>query len=395
MSAVSQREVRCLVLAPFFSHVSSANRPRIIAEVLAEFGTVDIVTTSFDHQAKKLKVPFQYDDRRTMYYVPTLAYRHNVSLGRFLSHFFFSIRAWIFYLKRKNKYDVVYATLPLNLLAMLVFLSCPSKHRIVDVVDIWPDVLPFPVALRKVLRPFFSVWKQSFAWAVKHCDMLLTVSDRFFEESYRYFQGDLSDAHRIYIGCQRIPCKKPPLDDRLTIVYIGNIGHLYDFQTLLDVLATTPRKVRLFLIGDGDRKEWLLQELKTLQIEFQYFGSVYDEKHLSEILSQCDVGFNGYRNTTAAFSYKANTYFAASLPILNSMSGDLEHLVVEHGLGFNYSSGSSDSLRTMINGCTKDVLEVCSQNVERFFEAEIELKQVKARLRENFQTTLECSRDQK
>ncbi len=393
MSAVSQREGRSLVLAPFFSHVSSANRPRIVAEVLAEFGAVDIVTTSFDHQEKKQKPPFQYDDRRTMYYLPTLPYRHNVSLGRSLSHFVFSIQAWIFYLKRKKKYDVVYATLPLNLLAMLVFLSCPSKYRIVDVVDIWPDVLPFPAIIRKIFRPFFSIWKRSFIWAVEHSDMLLTVSDRFFEESHSYFHGNPSHAHRIYIGSQRILYKKPPPDDQLTIVYIGNIGHLYDFQTLLGVLGTTLGKVRLFLIGDGDRKEWLLQELKTLEIEFQYFGTVYNEKRLSEILSQCDVGFNGYRNTTAAFSYKANTYFAASLPILNSMSGDLERLVVEHGLGFNYSAGSVDSLRTMIDSCTKDTLEVCSQNVECFFEAEIELKQVKARLRENFQMALEYSRD--
>jgi hypothetical protein len=113
------------------------------------------------------------------------------------------------------------------------------------------------------------------------------------------------------------------------------------------------------------------------------------------ILSQGDVGFNGYRNTTASFSYKANTYFAASLPILNSMSGDLESLVVEHGLGFNYSAGSVDSLSEMIKRCTKNTLEVYSQNVERFFETEIDLKQTKARLRENFQTALDYSRERK
>ena len=315
------REIRSLVLAPFFSHDSSSNRPRIVAEVLAGFGTVDIVTTSFDHLLKKQRSPFQYDDGRVVHYLPTRAYRHNVSLPRFLSHLFFSIRAWLFYLKHKDKYDVVYATLPLNLLSLLVFLSCPSKHRIVDVVDIWPDVLPFPTALRKGLRPFFSAWKQTFVWAVGHSDMLLAVSDRFLEESLPYFRHDRSAAQRFYIGCQQIPCRKRTADDGLTIVYIGNIGQVYDFQTLLTVLTTTRGKVRFFLIGDGDRKDWLLGELERVQIEYQYFGAVYDSYRLAEILSQCDIGFNGYRNTSAAFSYKANTYFAAHLPILNSMTG--------------------------------------------------------------------------
>ena len=391
MCGGSVREIRCLVLAPFFSHVSSANRPQIVAEVLAGFGTVDIVTTDFDHHTKKQKPPFQYYDQRTIYYLPTMAYRHNVSLARFMSHFIFSIRAWFFYIRRKDEYDIIYATLPLNLLGLLVFLSSHDKQKICDVVDIWPDVLPFKPIVRKILRPFFSFWKQSFIWTIGHSDLLLTVSDRFLEESLPYFRRALSAAHRVYIGSQLIPRKERLPNDLLTIVYIGNIGQLYDFQTLLTVLATIHGKVIFYLIGDGDRKEWLLQELNREQIEYHYFGTVYDNERLSEILSQCDIGFNGYLNTTAAFSYKANTYFAANLPILNSMSGDLENLVDEHELGFNYSAGNVDSLRTKIESCTKDVLTIYSQNVERFFEAEIELEQVKAKLSSFFVQNLKLS----
>jgi hypothetical protein len=47
---------------------------------------------------------------------------------------------------------------------------------------------------------------------------------------------------------------------------------------------------------------------------------------LTVALADCDAGFNGYANTSAAFSYKATTYLAANLPLVNSMGGDLHRL---------------------------------------------------------------------
>jgi hypothetical protein len=378
--ATTARSIRALVLSPFFSHEATSSRPLLVSDVLTRFGTVDIVTTNFDHQNKRKKQEFQFNDRRTIYYLPTIPYRENVSPARFLSHFGFSIRAWWFYLKRKNKYDVVYVTLPLNLIALLVFVTGPKKFRIADVVDIWPDALPFPAISKKLFFLFFYVWKKSFAHAVGNCDMLLTVSDSFWEESIRFFRHERSAAQRFYIGDKRLPHRTRPVDGPLTVVYIGNIGHLYDFETLLMALAACPEKPRFYLIGNGDRKDWILKELEHLKIEHRYFGVVYDDARLAEILSHCDVGFNGYRNTTAAFSYKAITYFAAGIPILNSMRGDLDRLVVDHGLGFNYIPGNTASLLACINGCSREALSALSQNVDRFFQSEIDHDVIKNKM---------------
>jgi glycosyltransferase involved in cell wall biosynthesis len=380
MNRTSAGSTRTLVLAPFFSYEATSSRPLVVSEVLARFGTVDIVTTNFDHQKKGKKKEIQFNDRRACYYLPTIPYRENVSLVRFLSHFCFTLSAWWFYLKRKNNYDVVYVTLPLNMIAVLVFMTGGKKFRIADVVDIWPDVLPFPESAKKLFYVFFYVWKKSFAQAVKNCDMLLTVSDRFLDESIRFFSHERSAAQRFYIGYTRLTRRTKPAEGPLTVVYIGNIGHLYDFETLLAALAAFPDKTRFYLIGNGDRKEWLLKELEILKIEHRYFGVVYDDENLEKILANCDVGFNGYRNTTAAFSYKANTYFAAGIPILNSMSGDLERLVAEHEVGFNYISGNTDSLLACIGRCSREALAVLSQNVERFFQTEINQDVIKNKM---------------
>jgi len=373
----NSKKIRSLVLSPFFSHNASTSRPLLVSDVLSRFGTVDIFTTNFDHQKKAVKVEFQFSDNRAIYSIPTLPYSHNISPMRFFSHILFSIRCWLFYLERKNDYDVVYATLPLNLLTFLVFASSSQKIKIVDVIDIWPDVLPFPNIIKAILLPLFFIWKQFFKLAVKNCDILMTVSDCFLRDSNLYFCGLPSSARRFYIGSKSLPHSQKKQYSCLTIAYVGNIGHLYDFETLLQAMTNSPLKPRFFLIGNGDRKDWLLQELKRNKIDHQCFGEVYDVGRLAEILSECHLGFNGYRNTTAAFSYKANTYFAAGLPILNSMGGDLECLVAQYDLGFNYVAGDVASLLTCINCCSPDTLIGMSQNVDRFFMSEIDESKIK------------------
>ncbi|GFO69226.1 hypothetical protein GMLC_28050 [Geomonas limicola] len=171
--------------------------------------------------------------------------------------------------------------------------------------------------------------------------------------------------------------------DLLTLAYIGNIGHVYDFETLLDVMIEKKGSMRLFIVGDGDRREWLITRLQEHQLPHKYFGPVYDPSLLSEIFAQCDAGFNGYKNTSAAFSYKANSYFAAGLPILNSMTGDLETLVAEQGLGFNYNSGDVASLAKAVANLTEGDSQFLRRNVATFFESELDLDRVKESL-ENF-----------
>lgn len=373
--------VKSVVFAPFFSHESSTNRPRLISEVLEQFGPVDIVTTSFDHQTKRAKDLFQFNDRRNVYYLPTISYSSNISPIRYLSHFVFSLRAWFFLLRRINEYEVIYVTLPLNLIAMLIFLTSPKKLRIADVIDIWPDVLPFPRLIKQLFHPFFVLWKWSFSFAVKHCDALLTVSDRFLGESIIFFRRKKDDALRLYIGAKRLPHRKSRSPGRLTIVYIGNIGRLYDFETLLTAMQDFRDEVQFFVIGDGDRKDWLLGELNRRDLMYCYFGVVYDDEKLADIFSRSDWGFNGYKNTQAAFSYKANTYFSAGLPIINSMSGDLTNLVEEHRLGFNYTSCDVESLKSIIKNCLCCDRETLSRNVDCFFDSEIDQVAMKEKIK--------------
>jgi len=396
LQAVSPKSMHprnAVVFAPFFSATGTASRPRFVGEVLAELMPVDVVTSDFDHSQKVKREHRQCTPFDQVIYLETRPYHSNVGAARLLSHLLFSLKSARYFRKNRDKYDVVYATAPLNVLAWLVFRQAGIKTKIIDVVDVWPDVLPFSASTRKALAPILSIWKWFFKSAVDKADVVMAVSDIFIQEASHY-ANDLASVKRFYIGHERL-ISAAPKQPIFTIAYVGNLGRLYDFETLLDVLAEKilRDKVQLYVIGNGDRQEWLVGEMGRRKLYHHFFGAVFEPGRLAQILRSCHAGFNGYINTTAAFSYKAATYFAAGLPIINSMTGDLQYLVKEHGLGENYEGGDRKQLSDCLLRVMQNGTDVMAANCERFFASHLEAGRISADMKDFLAAKLNRSRN--
>ena len=353
---------------------------------------VDVVISDFDHARKRKRSQFSCPPFEKVVCLPSHPYGGNVGAARLLSHLDFAFKAAVYFWENRDQYDVVYSTVPLNVMTWLVFILAPGQMRIIDVVDIWPDVLPFPPLTRTLLAPVFALWKWFFKSAVGKADMVMAVSDEFALEAACY-ANPTAMVKRFYIGHERLEAMTEK-QTVFTIAYVGNLGRLYDFETLLDVLDGDELRdrVQLFIIGNGDREDWLLRELEVRNLRYRFFGPIYDRARLAEILRGCHVGFNGYINTTAAFSYKANTYLAAGLPMLNSMNGDLRRLVAAHHLGENYEGGNRQQLgecifRLLRNG-TVEMAACC----ERFFSTQLEATGICAEISEFIESRLHLTR---
>lgn len=371
MSEKRRTERRALVLAPFFV-LEGPSRPRAVAAALAELMPVDILTSDFDHFRKTLREPLQSAPFSRIVYLKTRAYSNNVCPARLISHILFSLRAAAYAFRNRGRYDVVYATVPLNMLAWLAFIGAGAATKIVDAVDIWPDSLPFPVKLRRSFAPFFAAWKWLFKSSVHKADIVMAVSDSFLDEASLFARGT-ARMQRFYIGHERLAAPVPK-QETYTLAYVGNLGHLYDFETLFDVLAEDElrKTIQFCAIGAGDRREWMQRELERREIHHQFHGVVLQQDRLAAILNSCHAGFNGYLHTTACFSYKAGTYFAAGLPLINSMRGDLEKLVERHGLGENYAGGNREQLRQALLRLLQRDPATLTANCHGFFKAHLE-----------------------
>jgi hypothetical protein len=189
---------RALVLAPFFA-LHGPSRPRDVASVLAELMPVDIVTTDFDHAQKTRREPAQSEDFAQIIYLKTPPYRTNVGMSRLLSHVVFSLRASWYLLQNRRRYDAIYATAPLNLLLWTAFSCTGTAKKIMDVVGICPDALPFSASTRRALAPTFVVWKWLFVSSARKADIVISGSNVFLQEAKRYTSKDTQTA-QFYIG---------------------------------------------------------------------------------------------------------------------------------------------------------------------------------------------------
>lgn len=361
-----------LIMAPFFSFDSSKSRPGFLANILSAAGhNIHVVTSDFDHVTKVKIKPV--GSNVAIDYLKTLPYKKNTSFVRFASHFLLAVRFFLYAKKNIKTYDLIYITAPFALTALGLSYFCKEKI-VIDIVDSWPDSLPFPKAIRNIMSPFFFSWAYLNKLASQRASKVISLSSTFLQKVDRYRE----DAH-ILLGCRK-QSRSIRLEGALNILYIGNIGTLYDFETLVDAIHLSALDITVHIVGDGDRRQYLLAEFEKKKVKYFYYGIVYDQNQIKDIVDKCDVGFNGFSNSTASFSYKSLMYFSFSLPIINSMKGDLWGFVSNNSLGFNYIDKNVLSLKDALNYMMEANRVELAKNVSDFFDKNLEMSIIEAKL---------------
>lgn len=369
--------MKVCVISPFYVEDYNISRPSFVRHILLKNGhDVITLTSDFSHQ-KKEKVSYSQNN---VFTVKTLKYSSNTSIVRFVSHAITAILLAYKAITLRKDVDVYYVTAPFAITAFLIKLVT-RKKLIIDIIDFWPNSLPFRESFFS--KHLLKLWSKVNAMCCRFSDTVISLSSEFLRNS-------CSDSiEKISFGAESNFDHGPVIrsqekTSQLTILYIGNIGSLYDFQTLLHALNATHKTIKLHIIGEGDRKQWLLQELDAKKIDFVFHGMVYDKVAIKRICSECDIGFNGYISTNASFSYKALSYFSYGLPILNSMKGDLYEVVEKNGVGFNYVGGDFDSLLESINSMVINVETF--EKVKRYFESELDFSVIEGKLLEKIES---------
>ncbi|QBY03123.1 hypothetical protein E2K93_01505 [Thalassotalea sp. HSM 43] len=366
--------MKVLIVTPFFNENPSVSRPSFVNSVLQDAShDTTVLTSDYSHQEKK-KI-----NRNKSILIRTISYKTNRSFKRLLSHFILSLKFGFYIIFNHKVYDRVYITVPFGITALLASFICRDKI-VVDIVDFWPDSLPFPKTLKSIGAPVFFIWRYINKYSIQRCPKVMSLSSVFLKESGRENTGQqiLLGAKPQFKNVVQLSSKK------LRILYIGNIGALYDFDTLIDAIKESKLSIHIDFVGSGDLEFNLREKLKTNNISHNFHGVIYNENELINIVAKSDVGFNGFRDTTASLSYKSVLYMSYGLPIINSMSGDLYDFVELNNLGFNYESEN-------INGLTKALGAVyysdrvnLSNSVKQFFSTNFDYEVVSKKILDIF-----------
>lgn len=261
--------------------------------------------------------------------------------------------------------------MPPNWLALIIFIKLTKKVKvIVDILDLWPEAFPHNNNfLKKFLILILGIFpKLVRKLAIKRCDYCLTESDYFYKK-LKLFKKENSKTLLL----KKTNSLKPNLDNvssNFTIVYLGNIGYIYDFETLFKIILGLNKRhnVVLHIIGSGPRKNWMLKSLDKKNIKYQYHGISFDEDFKSAILSKCWFGYNGYKSSTeVALSYKTIDYLSAGVPILNLSKADTEDLVKKEKIGLNIDKINLESFTRNLSNISIDSVYEMKQNAYKIF----------------------------
>lgn len=301
-----------------------------------------VLYSSFSHSLKK----FRYFNNQDFVPIKTIAYSTSLSLRRISSHFIFAYKVFVYL--RRHKTDIVYVNLPPNILTLAVFLGSARDTRIiVDILDLWPESFPHNgnVVIKLGLKIATFLLNPIRKYAVQKSDFCIAESSLFYEALHLKDKEASSVIHLKKFESAHPVMNK--IDDVFSIIYLGNIGNIYDFESLLRIIkgVEKTRPVNLHIIGWGPKRSWLLAKLKSLNITYVDHGASFDDGLKSDVLSSCWFGFNGFKKgTQVGLSYKSIDYLSYGVPLLNSLGSDTFTLVADEGVGFNFSNDNLEAL---------------------------------------------------
>lgn len=309
---------------------------------------VKVLCGNYDHNSKTF-VTYGLPDVQE---IPVHGYNRNISFRRIYSNLKFAWHARR--IVKQEQFDIAWVVGPPNCTGYFLKKVIRKKNAIfiLDIFDLYPETIPINESLKQGLKYLgLGVWSYLRDASIKEADIFLS------ECKYYLTRLGLKENDRIKL----LPLCKDDVEDiiipklsveEIRIIYLGALTGNYDFEGLINLMVALKekhKKAKLFIIGDGSKRNWLLEELDNKGIRIEYLGRVYDDSIKKQIFEQCHFGFNGFKeNVSIALSYKSMEYMSNGVALINSCKEDTWELINNKNIGINYSCGKIKELAECI-----------------------------------------------
>ena len=354
-------------------------RTKYVYDFLHEKGyVITFFVADFDHRNKK---KYSTDRLDNLKYIHVRSYEKNLSMKRILSHFDFAKGV-----KNELKchhYDLVYHCAPPN--STIRVLSNIRKNRdfklITEIGDMWPETMPTSEGIKKILFIPLSIWRLLRDKYLFNSDVIIAECNLFKKQLEK--NTGLSQIRTLYF------CKKENFvnksnvfnqENRISLCYLGSINNIIDCDMIgmfVRELAID-REVLVHIIGDGEKRDELIDLIKANGGQPVFYGKVFSEESKKEIFSKCDYCLNIMKTTVnVGMTMKSLDYFSFGIPIINNIGGDIEKMVKTEAIGFNINSNNIKSVVDAIKKCDSEDYEIMKKNVESVHEKYFSIEKFK------------------
>ena len=344
-----------------------------LSEELIKLGHKVYILTGYPNYPKgEIYSEFKKDHKEFSKYkgaeiirVPLLARKNNnISLAmNYVSFLLSSIIIGYFKLKGK-KLDLIftYQLSPVTIgITSAFFSKIKNIPQIFWVQDLWPDTLVALNILKKNWQE--NLFKILVNWIYSKCDLILAQSKNMLREIENYSSvkgnthyfptwGESDLFLKVALPAQEIKPK-----DIFTIIFAGNIGEAQDFPNIIKavqhLISNKEVNFRIILVGDGSKKEWVINEVKKLKIQqfFEFYNN-FPLERMPSFFRHANALLVSLQNTKVfnmTIPGKIQFYLSSGIPIIGMICGEGAEVIKQSGGGLVCDSGDYKNLSNIIS----------------------------------------------
>ena len=259
----------------------------------------------------------------TVYHVPQKKFKS--TLLRLVGFVYWHIVSFLMGLFMKNIDVILSPSPPLTIGRLNNWLGKLKGCKVVyNVQEIYPDILNKPETsiVTKYLRGMEKrVYNQSSAVTTIDQVFYDTIINRFEDKSKLHIIPNFVDTELYHSGVTTKELDKDlfPDNDRIKLLYAGNIGFAQDWIPLVRLAEKTKDlPVDYFLIGMGVKKDWVLEQKKSLGLNNLHILDYQPRQLMPAILAYSDLQyiFMTPESEGMGFPSKVYTIMACARPLL-------------------------------------------------------------------------------
>jgi glycosyltransferase involved in cell wall biosynthesis len=224
-------------------------------------------------------------------------------------------------------------------------------------------------------------------WIYSKCDVILAQSKSILKElnnnssikNKTYYFPSWGESDLFFKS--KIPAPEVSNRKIFTILFAGNIGEAQDFPNIIKAVQHLSQQninnFRMLIVGGGSKKEWVLKEVKKLNIEkyFEFHGN-YPLERMSSFLLHADallVSLSNNKVFNMTIPGKVQFYLSSGIPIIGMICGEAAKVIKESKAGYVCDSGDYKSLSKIIykiSKTDKSLLNEMGRNGRKYAEKE-------------------------
>lgn len=330
------------------------NRFQYIAGMLVKEGhNVEIVTSNFNHGAKRLFKPIVTEFKGiTITMLPEKPYKKNISVKRFISHYFWGKNVYR-YLNQRKKPDVVYCAIPTLKSASLAGKYCKKNgvKFIVDIQDLWPEAYKMAFNVPVLSSILFAPFKWIADSAYKKADEIVAVSQTYVDRAMK--KNAKAGGHSVFLGTDLEQFDKNVSEVKLTekqtgeiwLGYYGTRAKSSDLRIIFDAMRIlNNRKLKFIIVSEELERKEFEEFSKGLDVLFVKESSC---RCASQILSECDIIVDPIIYSSNQSTKEQSNLAIVGRPVINTCDNEeCRSLVDRFQMGFNIAN---DNVKSFAN----------------------------------------------